>query len=190
MIGCLDNRQGFSLFEMLIVVAIMGTIALAAVPVAEISYVKTQENLLEKNLYDIRQAISLWKRDCLNVAEHQKSSDIKIIIDVPDWCLYPPTLEDMVRPTPPYEIVASDGSHVANFYPRPYLQAIPQDPFIGAAEWTVHFASGTSVGTYAAGVTTPPDANHKGIFDVSCNPDPSKRKGFVTAIDGTNYSDW
>ncbi|OGK08442.1 MAG: hypothetical protein A2W80_14780 [Candidatus Riflebacteria bacterium GWC2_50_8] len=184
------KRHGFSLFEMLIVVAIMGLIALAAVPVAEITYVKSQETFLENNLADIRQAIALWKRDCLNVVNMQKPSNIDVILDVPDCNLCPPTLEALFKPAPPYSILASDSTFVADFYPRPYLHTIPQDPFIGAAEWAVHYASGSSVGTYTSGITTPPDADHIGVFDVSCIADPIKRRGFVKAIDGTNYSDW
>lgn len=184
------KKQGFSLFEMLMVVAIIGVIALAAVPVAEISYVKTQETMLENSLADIRLAISLWKRDCLNVVNYQKPAGITVILDVLDSDLCPPTLEALFNPSPPYTINASDGTFVADFYPRPYLQKPPQDPFIGAAEWVVHYASGSNTGAYSNGVTTPPDAIHKGVFDVSCIADPIKRRGFVKAIDGTNYTDW
>ena len=165
----------------------MGIVAIAAVPVAEITYVKNQETLLEKNLEDIRTAISLWKRDCRNVVV--SIGDYNSLYNIHDSQLYPPTLEALVNPAGAYPIIASDGiTHIADFKPRPYLQAIPQDPFIGAAEWVIHFASGTT-GTYNSGVTTPP-ANASGVFDISCVSDPVKRRGFVTAIDGTKYEDW
>jgi len=186
------GKQGFSLFEMLIVVAIMGVIALAAVPVAEITYVKSQETLLENNLSAIREAILLWNRDCRIVVEKQGH-----IFKVSESQMLPPTLEAMVKPSPPYAIHDRDGNPIADFYPRPYLSAMPSDPFIGAPEWVVHYASapkiGTeySVGTYSSGITTSPDsATHVGVFDISCNPDPTTRRGFVTAIDGTKYEDW
>ncbi|KAF1083195.1 MAG: hypothetical protein GQF41_0962 [Candidatus Rifleibacterium amylolyticum] len=186
------KRKGFSLFEMLIVVAIMGVIALAAVPVAEISYIKTQETLLENNLATIREAILLWNRDCRNVVAANG-----FLFKVSESQMLPPTLEAMVNPSPPYVIDDRDGNPVVSFYPRPYLNAMPADPFIGAAEWVVHYASapktGTefSVGTYAAGITSSLDSTtHVGVFDVSCNPDPARRRGFVTAIDGTKYEDW
>lgn len=182
------NRKGFSLFEMLIVVAIMGVIAIAAVPIAEISYVKTQETLLENSLEEIRTAIALWKRDCRNVVVAQ--GDYNSLYNVHDSQLYPPTLEALVNPAAAYPIVATDGiTLVANFSPRPYLQAIPQDPFVGAPKWKVYFASGTA-GLYEDGVTTPP-ADASGVFDISCVDNTgNQRRGFVTAIDGTKYEDW
>ncbi len=186
------GKQGFSLFEMLIVVAIMGVIALAAVPVAEITYVKSQETLLENNLSIIREAILLWNRDCRIVVEKQGQ-----LFRVSESQMLPPTIEAMVNPSPPYTINDRDGNPVVSFYPRPYLNAVPIDPFIGGPEWVVHYASAPkigaefSVGTYSAGVTSSLDsATHVGIFEVSCNPDPVKRRGFVTAIDGTKYEDW
>jgi len=185
------NKLGFSLFEMLIVVAIVGAIALAAVPVAEITYVKNQESQLENALADIRKAISLWKRDCLNVVNYQKPAGIDVILDIPDSELYPPSLEALVNPSPPYSIMASDGALIGvDFYPKPYLDHIPQDPFVGASEWTVHYASGSDTGSYSAGITSTLGVNHKGIFDVSCISDPSRRRGFVKGIDGTNFTDW
>jgi general secretion pathway protein G len=183
----IGKKSGFSLFEMLIVVAIIGAIALAAVPVAEISYVKAQETQLESNQEAIRQAILIWKRDCRNVVITQYGYDG--LFNVPDSQLYPPTLEALVRPVPPYAIEDRTTAVVANFYPKPYLNAIPGDPFVGAAEWSVYSASGTDVGTYSAGITTLP-ANHVGVMDISCTPDPTKRRGFVTGIDGTKYTDW
>ena len=160
---------------------------MAAMPVAEISYIKTQETLLEKNLEDIRQAISLWRRDCRNAVV--ASYGYKKLFNVPDSQLYPPSLEALANPATTYPIAASDGAHIADFHPRPYLQAIPQDPFIGAAEWVVHYASGTT-GTYSGGSTAPIIPQASGVFDISCVSDPVKRRGFVTAIDGTKYEDW
>lgn len=185
----MTGKRGFSLFEMLIVVAIMGIVAVAAVPVAEITYIKTQETLLEKNLEDIRTAISLWKRDCRNVVV--AIGDYNSLYNINDSQLYPPSLEALVKPGEVYPIVASDGvTHIADFRPQPYLQTIPQDPFVGAAKWVVHYASGTT-GIYSGGITKPDDVNASGVLDVSCvdNTD-NQRRGFVTAIDGTKYEDW
>lgn len=174
---------------MLIVVAIMGVIALAAVPVAEITYIKTQETLLENNQDAIREAIMLWKRDCRNALVAQISGGYSAILTVSDSELYPPSLEVLVKPVSPYAIYDRAGDLVANFYPKPYLNAIPADPFVGAAEWVVHYASGTTPGTYTAGNTTLP-ADHVGVMDISCVADPAKRRGFVMAIEGTKYEDW
>ncbi|PKL50960.1 MAG: hypothetical protein CVV42_01275 [Candidatus Riflebacteria bacterium HGW-Riflebacteria-2] len=185
----MTGKQGFSLFEMLIVVAIMGVIALAAVPVAEITYVKTQETMLENNQDSVREAIMLWKRDCRNAVAGQLSDGYTLLFTIPDSRLYPPGLEDLVKPDANYSIYDRSDVGIATFYPKPYLNAIPADPFVGAPEWVVHCASGTSPGTYSSGITTLP-ANHVGVMDVSCVTDPARRRGFVTAIDGTKYQDW
>jgi len=192
----MTGKQGFSLFEMLIVVAIMGVIALAAVPVAEITYVKTQETQLENSQDAIREAIILWKRDCRNAVAGQFSGGYTLLFTIPDSQLYPPSLEELVKPSPPYTFLTREGiiatdsfNNPVVFYPKPYLNAIPADPFVGAQEWSVHCASGTSPGTYSSGITTLP-ADHVGIMDISCVTDPVKRRGFVTAIDGTKYEDW
>ncbi len=174
---------------MLIVVAIMGVIALAAVPVAEITYIKTQETLLENNQDAIREAIMLWKRDCRNALVAQISGGYSAILTVSDSELYPPSLEVLANPAPSYPIRDRSNMVVANFYPKPYLNAVPGDPFVGAAEWVVHCASGTTPGTYTAGITTLP-ADHVGVMDISCVADPAKRRGFVMAIEGTKYEDW
>ncbi len=183
------GKRGFSLFEMLIVVAIMGVVALAAVPVAEIAYVKTQETQLENSLDSVREAIMLWERDCRNAVAAQLSDGYTLLFTIPDSRLYPPGLEDLVKPNPNYSIYDRNNTGVATFFPKPYLIAIPADPFVGAAEWVVHCASGTNPGTYTSGITTLPAA-HVGVMDISCVTDPVKRRGFVTAIDGTKYQDW
>ncbi|MBU1108303.1 MAG: prepilin-type N-terminal cleavage/methylation domain-containing protein [Candidatus Riflebacteria bacterium] len=187
------HRNGFSLFEMLIVVAIVGMIALATVPVAEITYIKTQETQLEKNMADIRQAIALWKRDCRNVVVARYGYNK--LFEVPDSQLYPPTLEALTK-SMSHPILATDGSILQDsvpsdiyFYSQPYLQRIPQDPFVGAASWTIHCASGTT-GFYENGNTWMP-ASASGVFDISCVDNTgNQRRGFVTAIDGTKYTDW
>lgn len=174
---------------MLIVVAIMGVIALATVPVAEITYIKIQETLLENNQAAIREAIMLWKRDCRNAVIAQISDGYAAILTVSDSKFYPPSLEVLVKPALSYPIHDRSGTEVAKFFPKPYLNAISGDPFVGAAEWVVHYASGTIPGTYSAGSTTLP-ADHVGVMDISCIADPATRRGFVTAIDGTEYKDW
>ncbi|MDD3146808.1 MAG: type II secretion system protein, partial [Candidatus Riflebacteria bacterium] len=63
--------SGFSLFEMLLVVALIGVITAATMPVAELMFIKSKEAELESNLAAIRQAISLYKRDCRNVIVRQ-----------------------------------------------------------------------------------------------------------------------
>lgn len=186
------QSHGFSLFEMLMVVAIIGVIAVSAVPVAELTYIKGKETELEKNLDQVRQAIKLFKRDCRNAVATQYG--YRKLIDVPDSRLYPASLNALfnpaaVFPAGKYEVLDKNGAHAADFYPKPYLDKIPIDPFVGGAVWMVHYASGTSNTEYNYGDAAAP-LNHVGIFDISCITDPTKRRGFIQAIDGTKYEDW
>lgn len=193
-----NRRKGFSLFEMLLVVALLGVISTATVPVAELMFIKTKETELENNLAQIRQAISLWKRDCRNAVVRQYGYNNLYLI--PDSNLYPQELMHLVRPDlipgGKHDVLDPDGVTVrASFYPKPYLNSIPIDPFVGAATWRVHYASGTTPVIFEGGdIVGPKPADHVGIFDVSPvendAPPGNRRRGFVQAIDGTNYTDW
>lgn len=186
------KNSGFTLIEMLIVVVIIGVISLSAVPVAELTFIKTKETELENNLERIRHAIKLFKRDARIALARQASYDT--MISVPESQLYPPSMGAIASPSlwlagGKHEIKDSLGNVVAEFYPKPYLDGIPLDPFVGGAVWLVHYASGTLTAEYSQGTVTDP-ADHVGIFDVSCITDPVRRRGFVQAIDGTKYQDW
>ncbi len=190
-----NRRKGFSLFEMLLVVALIGVISTATVPVAELMFIKTKETELENNLAQIRQAISLWKRDCRNAVVRQYGYNNLYLI--PDSNLHPPTLMSLTRPDllpgGKYEVLDPDGVTVrASFYPKPYLNSIPIDPFVGAATWQVHYASGTTPAIFEGGAVVGGDpVDHVGILDVSpVDNTGNRRRGFVQAIDGTNYTDW
>lgn len=188
------KNSGFTLIEMLIVVVIIGVISLAAVPVAELTFIKTKETELENNLERIRQAIKLFRRDARIALARQAT--YSTMVNVPESQLYPPSLGALASPSAApffgkHEIFDNSGSGlpVAVFYPKPYIDGIPIDPFVGGAVWLVHYASGTSTAEYSQGTVSDP-AGHVGIFDVSCITDPVRRRGFVQAIDGTNYQDW
>jgi hypothetical protein len=134
----------------------------------------------------MRLAIKLFKRDCRNAVAQQ--AGYNELVNIHDSQLAPPNITALFKPTV-HEVYNTGGLNVATFTSRPYLDQIPPDPFVGAAVWLVHFASGTATAEYAQGVITHPPA-HTGIFDISCISDANKRRGFTRAIDGTNYSDW
>ncbi len=189
------HTAGFSLFEMLLVVALIGIITTATMPVAELMFIKAKEAELESNLSAIRQAISLYKRDCRNSIVRQLQKGYSSLHKVPDSDLCPPSLMTLTRPdllpAGKHDIDDPDGGTVS-FYPKPYLNAIPIDPFVGAAAWTVFYASGTTTAVFEGGAVTGGDpVDHVGVFDVSCVDNTgNRRRGFVQAIDGTNYTDW
>jgi general secretion pathway protein G len=192
MTGKFFNKKGFSLIEMLIVVTILGVISLSAVPVAEISFIRLKETEFEDNLNKIRAALQNWRRDAQVATEKQVTSR-SALIDLPEEKLFPPSLYDLIKPEPGGYTIGwtspVDGPQTVTFYPKPYLSEIPQDPFVGGVEWIQYYAKGTGSTIYTGGPVAPP-VNHEGVFDISANPDPTARKGFVTAMDGTNYADW
>lgn len=176
----------------------IGVMAMATVPVAELVFIKAKEGELEQNLAQIRQAISLWKRDCRNAVVKQYGYDN--LFKIPDSRLHPPSLLALARPdidlgtvlvSGKFTVLDDGGNPQAFFYPKAYLQSIPIDPFVGAAVWNVHYASGTSTAIHENGNVTPVLADHVGLFDISCVDDTgNRRRGFVQAIDGTSYTDW
>lgn len=188
------NNRGLSLFEILMVIAMISVLAVASVPVAELAYIRTQEQLLEENLKLIRSAIKNWKIDCRTALTKQIQNETNaadIILDMPDSKLPPPSLGALANPEPSYPITwnySESSTFTATFHPRKYLQQIPIDPFVGAPIWNLHYASGTKVGLFEDGDDKPEKV--EGLFDVSPNGDTNKRRGFVLAIDGTKYEDW
>ena len=191
---------------MLLVVAMIGVISTAAVPVAELMFIKTKEAELENSLAKIRQAISLWKRDCRNAVVKQYG--YKNLFLIPESRLHPPSIIALMRPdrldggTGKFVVLDetvdgdldNDGipNEFVHFYPKAYLDSIPVDPFVGAATWQVHYASGTIPAIFEGGdIVGPIPADHVGILDVSpVDNTGNRRRGFVQAIDGTNYVDW
>jgi len=194
MTGNAVTKKGFSLIEMLVVVTIIGVLATAAVPVAEISFVGLKESELKDNLATIRSAIQAWRKNCQQAVEKQVGSKAAMF-DAPDAKMYPPSIFDLVKPRDEGYVVSwtaelTGDDETATFYPKPYLNKLPEDPFIGGAIWTEYYASGTATITYYAPGNEATPANHEGIFDVSPVASPTLRKGFVTSIDGTKYEDW
>ena len=220
-------KKGFSLMEMLIVIAILAIIASASVPIAEISYSNTKEEELTASLESLRDAIKLWRRDCRNAVVAQYGYDK--LDKVPYSSLCPPSLEALVASNKNetdqcyYDlngkcvsrICLSDGTQIATFTPRKYLDRIPEDPFVGRPCWLVHVAKGSCKAAYnfrdpnstrgytdadftkgnTGGLDSEPDWD--GVFDVSCIPayavdenDYYTRRGYNISVDGTKYEDW
>ena len=200
MIGSSLNQKGFSLFEMLIVVAIIGVIALAAVPVAELSFVRSLEVDLQENLDEIRAAINQYKSDCISFLGRNNVKLTKL--NIAESELYPRQLIHLVKPDPlgvPIHdrngnIVQDKYGNDVYFKSQPYLARIPVDPFVGDAVWAIHCASNGKVATYPAQAFSgnPADLlSGTGTYDVSvATLTPADRKGFIISISGTDYRDW
>jgi len=183
--GAMRNAKGLTIIEILVVVVIIGIVSYGVVPVAEISFIRFKEGELQQSLQNIRSAISRWRRDCELAARRAPGVDV---FKIPDCRLYPPSIASLTK-AQPFTIYDDAGLATATFYPRPYLEKIDLDPFVGSPMWFQWYASGTvEVSTYSTGIVTPGEGI--GVYDVSPHSDPVVRRGFVTALDGTSYADW
>lgn len=112
------KARGFTLVELLIVVAIMALLASIAAPLAELSYQRGKEQELRTALREIREAIDTYKR---------AADDGKIEKSV-DSAGYPPSLKTLVEGVPD-----KSTPEKSTLY---FLRRIPRDPISGE-DWGV-----------------------------------------------------
>jgi general secretion pathway protein G len=101
-------RRGFSLIELMVALAVMGVLAVAAVPMLEIAAQRGRERELRQALWEIRDAIDRHKR-AADAGTVEKSGDG-----------YPKTLQSLVDGVP--SLAGGGGRHY-------FLRRIPRDPF-------------------------------------------------------------
>jgi general secretion pathway protein G len=153
--------RGFTIVELLVVMAILGTLAAAVMPLGETMIRAQQERDLRRALWDIRDAIDEYKR----------AVDAGAAAVPSDRSHYPPSLQALVdgfddlRPS-------ARGRH---WY---FLRQLPRDPFAPAslpAEKTWRLRS------YASPAEKP--AAGQDVYDVHSSSDES-------GLDGTRYASW
>lgn len=154
------RAKGFTLVEMLVVLAIMGVLAGAARPVLQLSFQRTQEFALRDALRQLRGAIDAYK----------KAADAGNVARPADAAGYPPNLRALVEGVP--DIKSPTGARIY------FLRRLPRDPF-AAPELPAEDTWGLRASD------TPPDAPRAGrdVFDVFSL---SERK----ALDGSKVKDW
>lgn len=160
------RAAGFTLIEMVAVLAILGLLAAMAVPLLELSARRAQEQALRSALRELRAAIDAHKA----AAEGGRI----VIARSTEGSGYPASLEVLVQGVP-----LADGQGQPLPAARLYLlRRLPRDPFADA-----QLPASQSWGLRAS--DTPPDSPGPGrdVFDVYSR---SERR----ALDGSLYRDW
>lgn len=157
----MHRARGFTLIEIAVVVAIMGVLALAAVPVAELAVQRGREHELRHSLRQIRSALDAYKAawDAGRIQRRTGESG------------YPPSLEVLVD-----GIADARDVNRAKIY---FLRRLPRDPF--EPDTTLAPADTWGKRAYAS----PPDSPQEGddVFDVYSRSD---RRG----LNGIPYREW
>ena len=156
----LQRQCGLTLLELLIAMTILGVLASAVLPMAEVTATRTKELELRRSLRLLRTAIDEYKADF----DKAKAGN-KIITSINDTG-YPKSLDELV-----------DGKDWGDLYPSPrkYLRRIPKDPFDTSGE-------GWGLRSY----TDDPDSTVWGgddIYDVYS-------QSTAVGLDGTPYNTW
>lgn len=157
------GRQGVTLLELLITLAILGVLASAVLPMAEVTVKRTREFDLRRALRQIRTAIDEYKADYDRAVAEKKINatlgetgypkELKALVDGEDWGgLYSPK--------------------------RRYLRAVPRDPFAPAdlpteETWALRAYKDEPGDSWSGG----------DIYDVHSQSD-------GIALDGTPYNEW
>ena len=160
-VGAKSMNRGFSLIELLVVVAIMSVLASIGLPLAELSHRRTQEEQLRSSLREIRSALDAYKR----------MVDAGVIARPAGGSGYPPTLRVLVDGE-----ANAQTPQASRLY---FLRRLPRDPF--APETVTDAAETWGLRSY----DSPPDDPKPGhdVFDVY-----SKAPG--TGLDGLPYRRW
>lgn len=104
------SARGFSLIELVVVLGLLGVLAMAVLPLAEMSQVRDKERELKRALWEIRDAIDAYKR----------AADAGEVAGAGGGSKYPPNLEILAEGVPD---IKQGGQ------PRFFLRRVPRDPF-------------------------------------------------------------
>lgn len=159
------RAAGFTLIEMVVVLAIVAILAMAALPLQEMTMRRLQEQALREGLRQVRTALD----------EHRRLVEAKRIAPGPDGSPWPATLAVLVQGV----VLLDEQGQPQDSGPRRYLlRKLPRDPFADPA-----LAAADTWGQRAS--TSPPESPSAGsdVFDVY-----SRAEG--RALDGTRLADW
>ena len=159
-----ERACGFTLIEMLVVLAIVGILASAARPLLEFAAIRQREFALRDALRQIRAAIDNYQ---LAVADGSLPRPLGAL---QTGLVYPATLQLLADGVPTPNVSATAR--------RYFLRRVPRDPFADA--------SLPSIETWGLRASDTPAAQPRPGRDVFDVYSLSERK----ALDGTQYRDW
>ncbi len=136
---------GFTLMELVVALALLGVLALVALPMAELSWQRQREAQLRSALREIRQALDAYKQ----------AADAGLIARSPGDSGYPPSLQVLER--------GVRNQKDAKGGPLVFLRRVPRDPF--HPDGQVQAAQTWATRAYG----TPADEPREGrdVFDVA-----------------------
>jgi len=151
---------GFTLIEMLVVLAMLGVLAAAARPLLELSVQRSREHELRQGLRTLRDALDAYKR----------AADSGSIPQSPEDSGYPKSLQQLVD-----GVADAKSPNGRRIY---FLRRLPRDPFA-----PTELAAAETWGLRA--YDSPADQPREGrdVYDVFSR---SERK----ALDGSRLKDW
>jgi general secretion pathway protein G len=155
------KSRGFTLIELVVTLALVGVMAMIALPLAELTSVRAKESELRTALRQIRTALDAYKQ----------ASDAGLIERSADSSGYPTTLEAL---TTPIQNMKSPTNT-----PYTFMRSVPRDPLVNdpalRAEETWNLrAYGSSPENPTAG---------KDVFDISS-------RATAVGLNGIPYNKW
>jgi general secretion pathway protein G len=154
------RKEGFTLTEMLVTLAILSILAMAVLPLAENAVKREKEIELKRSLRLIREAIDRYK----------KLADEKKFEYDEETRGYPPDLETLVTGIELTEgLTDEEETQIIKF-----LRRVPKDPMMNSYDWGLRSYQDEQ---------NPQRWGGENVYDVF-----TRSSG--TALDGTKYREW